>query len=397
MIPNTFVGFGFGAIQGGLFLAEAHATGAFERLVVAEVDPDRVSAVRKNRGVFHVNVAMADRRIVKRITGVEILNPNVPEDAQQLVAALIHAREIATALPSVAAYECGTPSTAHLLREAVRGKSRAQGMPPAIVYTAENDNHAAERLRSAVSPEDRGHLIQFLNTVVGKMSSVITETPVIRELDLTPIAPGLDQAFLVESFNHILISTVRLPGHDRLLCGFEEKEELLPFEEAKLYGHNAIHALLAYLGQERGVELMSDLVEHPDLIEIARRAFLEETGAALIRKYGGLDRLFTERGFADYAEDLLVRMLNPYLRDSIHRVTRDPLRKLGWNDRLIGAIRLALDQDIRPDNLAMGARAAAGMMPTGSGLQDLCEQWAAEGASSADVERVMKVLAGQAS
>ena len=34
---KTFVGFGFGAIQGGLFLYEAFRSGKFGRLVVAEV------------------------------------------------------------------------------------------------------------------------------------------------------------------------------------------------------------------------------------------------------------------------------------------------------------------------------------------------------------------------
>jgi len=38
---KTFVGFGFGAIQAGLFLYEAYQSGNFGRLVVAEVLPDQ--------------------------------------------------------------------------------------------------------------------------------------------------------------------------------------------------------------------------------------------------------------------------------------------------------------------------------------------------------------------
>jgi len=44
---RTFVGFGFGAIQAGLFLYEAYQSDNFGRLVVAEVLPDRVDAVRR--------------------------------------------------------------------------------------------------------------------------------------------------------------------------------------------------------------------------------------------------------------------------------------------------------------------------------------------------------------
>ena len=40
---RTYVGFGFGAIQSGLFLYEAYRSGKFQRLVVAEVIPEVVS------------------------------------------------------------------------------------------------------------------------------------------------------------------------------------------------------------------------------------------------------------------------------------------------------------------------------------------------------------------
>ena len=36
-------------------------------------------------------------------------------------------------------------------------------------------------------------------------------------------------------------------------------------------------------------------------------------------------------------------MLNPLLADPVARVTRDPVRKLGWEDRLIGAIRYSTE------------------------------------------------------
>ncbi len=44
---RTFVGFGFGAIQSGLLLYEAYKSENFSRLVVAEVIPAVVAAVRE--------------------------------------------------------------------------------------------------------------------------------------------------------------------------------------------------------------------------------------------------------------------------------------------------------------------------------------------------------------
>ena len=140
-----------------------------------------------------------------------------------------------------------------------------------------------------------------------------------------------------------------------------EKDQLLPFEEAKLYGHNAIHALLAYLGAIKGYTQMSQLRDDGAIMQIARDAFINESGASLQKKYSNLnDVLFTEMGFRNYAEDLLERMTNPYLEDTIERAGRDPARKLGLYDRLFGAMDLCLEQKIEPKNIALGA--AAGLM-----------------------------------
>ena len=65
-----------------------------------------------------------------------------------------------------------------------------------------------------------------------------------------------------------------------------------------------------------------------------------------------------EEGFEAYAEDLLARMVNPFLRDPVERTTRDPKRKLDWNDRLIGSLLLAAETGVVPCRLARGASIA---------------------------------------
>jgi mannitol-1-phosphate/altronate dehydrogenase len=101
---------------------------------------------------------------------------------------------------------------------------------------------------------------------------------------------------------------------------------------------------------------MTQLRDDKALMELGRRAFLEESGAALIKKYSALgDELFTETGYRSYAEDLLVRMTNSYLADTVARAGRDIVRKLGINERIFGTMSLALDYGIEPRNLALGA------------------------------------------
>ena len=94
-------------------------------------------------------------------------------------------------------------------------------------------------------------------------------------------------------------------------------------------------------------------------MEKTRAAFLGEAGTGLIKEYADVeDELFTEPGFKAYAEDALARMVNPFLRDPVERVTRDPARKLGWEDRLLGAMKLARRAGVEPKGLAEGARVA---------------------------------------
>ena len=372
---RTFVGLGFGAIQGGLFLYEAFRSGNFGRLVVAEVMPDAVDAVRGARGLYSVNIAHADRIEAAAVGPVEIRLPASESDRGFLTDAISAAGEIATAVPSVQHYVSEGPGSIHrMLAQGLRRKAESGG-PRTVIYAAENHNHAAEILEEAVLGEIPAHErsrvrahVRFLNTVIGKMSGLVSDPEEIREQGLATVTPQLHRAFLVEAFNRILISrinfgeTVPDGAFRRGITIFEEKDNLLPFEEAKLYGHNATHALAAYVGAFRGVRRVADLRQSPDMIEFIRAAFIKESGEALIRRHSGLDPLFTPEGYREYAEDLLERMLNPFLQDTMERVGRDPERKLGWDDRLAGTIRIALGQGITARRFAVGAAAALAVL-----------------------------------
>jgi mannitol-1-phosphate 5-dehydrogenase len=362
MRDHTFVGFGFGPIQSSLFAKEAFASGRFTRIVIAEVDQPLVDAVRSNGGRYTVNIAHVDRIEAVTVENVELLNPDVPEDRQTLVNTLCDATEIVTALPSVKFYDVGDlSSVVALISEGLRNsRSRAT-----LIYTAENDNHAAEILEEEIRKEIEdldNRPCQFLNTVIGKMSQVVVRPQEVKALNLPPIVPNMNKAILVEAFNRILVTKNRLPDFEPGIDIFVEKEDLLPFEEAKLYGHNAIHSLMAFMGAEKGFEKMSDLAQDESIMQTARDAFLLESGAALIQKYAALgDPLFTEQGYRDYVDDLMTRIINPNLSDAIVRVARDPVRKLAYADRIFGTMAVAMEYGIEPVNMAVGALAGVNL------------------------------------
>ena len=406
---RTFVGFGFGAIQAGLFLYEAFRSGGFARLVVGEVAPDSVDALRRNAGCYAVNVAHADRVGTARVGPVQIENPAALPGIARLENAVAEAEEISTAVPSILHY--AAPGNIHrILAQGLRKKAAAGG-PRAVVYAAENHNHAAEILEAAVFaeiPTAEKALVHarvcFLNTVIGKMSGVLSDAREIEARQLAAVTPNSSRAFLVEAFNHILISQVCFPkavGEPRFQRGitaFVEKEDLLPFEEAKLYGHNATHALAAYLGSVRGLARIADLRQTPDLLAFIRAAFLEESGKALIGKHAGKDRLFTPEGYREYADGLLARMTNPHLQDTVERVGRDPQRKLGWDDRLVGTLRLVLQQKVVPRRYAVGAAAALATLDPSFMNTDmparnlLAPLWGEEASESNDAREVLRLI-----
>ena len=356
---KTFVGFGFGPIQGGLFLCEAQACGNFRRLVVSEIDDSLVRAVRDNRGRCRVNIARTDGIERREVAGVELYNPRDGADRREIVAAMAESDEMATALPSVSFYDAGAEaSVVGLLAEGLAHRPIAR---PTVLYAAENHNRAAEilteKLSARVGESPSG--FQALNTVIGKMSGVITDAAVIRRLGLATITPDIPRAILVEEFSRILISRVAMAGFRRGITVFQEKDDLLPFEEAKLYGHNAIHALVAYLADLRGCTTIAEAGRDERIMAVARKAFVEESGAAMIHRNAKTgDELFTPAGWRAYAEDLLERMVCPYLNDFVSRVGRDHARKLAYGDRLFGTMRLAMDAGVEPAGLALGAAGA---------------------------------------
>jgi mannitol-1-phosphate 5-dehydrogenase len=343
---STFLGIGMGPIQTGIFLSGAFK-GGFDRIVVADVDKSIVEALRADKGAVTVNIAGKDKVFQEKIPGVELLNPEDGGDREKLVEIASEADEIATALPGVKFFR----NIAPWLKE---GFDKNPGRRR-FIYAAENHNHAAELLEKAVSG-DFSHTF-YLNTVIGKMSGVVPSAECAKR-GLLPLSLSSDRGHLVEEFNRILIGECPHIGERRVL-GLHVKKELLPFEEAKLYGHNAVHMLLGLHAADKNIGYMHELAVHPEIMHAGIIAFIWESGQALCRKWEGVDELFTGAGMLEYADGLLERMTNPFLKDSVDRICRDLERKLGWDDRLIGTMRMIERQGITPGKMAIAAKMAS--------------------------------------
>jgi len=112
---------------------------------------------------------------------------------------------------------------------------------------------------------------------------------------------------------------------------------LLPFSpfgfyiKRKLFIHNMGHALCAYYGWQKGYATIDECILDDDIKNKVESA-MKESAAALHDEYGiAIDLIHAN------IDDLIMRFGNKVLGDTVVRVGKDPIRKLGYNDRLAGA------------------------------------------------------------
>jgi len=123
---------------------------------------------------------------------------------------------------------------------------------------------------------------------------------------------------------------------------------------AKLYLHNTPHCVTAYLGHILSVTYVHEALLNKNVEKIVN-GVLDETKELLTKRFN-----FDEHYVEWYANKELKRFRNPLLCDPISRVAREPLRKLGLNERLIGAAKLCIEcvPCITPTNIIRGIVAA---------------------------------------
>jgi len=141
----------------------------------------------------------------------------------------------------------------------------------------------------------------------------------------------------VEQYYEWVIDRSEFVGTIPSLKGVIFAESLLPYIERKLFTVNTGHCITAYLGHMYGYTTIKEAIEDVNVENIVRSA-LFETGKVLIEKYS-----FGYEEHATYIEKIIKRFKNPFISDEITRVGRNPIRKLGPDDRLISPLKQYYD------------------------------------------------------
>ena len=348
------VQFGAGNIGRG-FTGQLFSESGFE-VVFVDVVPELVELLNKRRS-YPIRIACENPetiiiRNVRAVCGTDIAAVADEIKSAHLMCTAVGVHALPKVAPAIAA--------------GIEARAKAGVTEPINIIICENLQHMAEFLSSEVKKHLPADLhpyltenVGFVESVVGRMVPVMTEEQK-REDPLLVV---------VEPYKHLPISKAGIKGEFPQIVGVEPKDNFQAYVDRKLYTHNCGHAAAAYFGYLKGYEYVYEAVKDQQ-INSAVRAVLAETGEALIKKHG-----FSPEEHQAHIEDLLSRFANVALGDQISRVGGDPIRKLGPEDRLVGAAKLALEFNIFPTNLCKAIAAALHFDlptdPTAPKLQEL--------------------------
>ena len=143
-----------------------------------------------------------------------------------------------------------------------------------------------------------------------------------------------------------------------LVQDFIPVDDFRAYYRRKLYRFSAGHATAAYLGKLKGYRYLHAAATDLEIAAAVLGA-MEEGRRGLAARYGE-----EVSGTPEDLEAILRRFRNAVLGDTVDRVGRDALRKLGRRERLVGAARLAVKGQVPPVHLTRAAAAALVSDPT---------------------------------
>jgi len=328
---KTAVQFGAGSIGRG-FMGQLFTESGYE-VVFVDVVPEVVSELNRRRSYpLHIVGEGAQELTVRNVRAVD------GRDAEAVASEVAAASLICTAV--------GASALPAVAKPLARGLARRT--EPVNIIVCENMPHPAETLRELLLSDASPELAAFIRDRVG-----LSEAVVARMVPVQRPTPGADPLLVVvEAYKRLPVDARGFVGEVPRVVGMEPTDNIRAYADRKLFSHNAVHAVAAYLGHLRGYQYIYQVMAD-DALSTAVREAAWETGEALIRKHG-----FTREEHAAYLDDLLRRIGSVPLGDTVARVGRDPVRKLAREDRLVGGALLAMEYDIRAARLAQAIAAA---------------------------------------
>ena len=217
------------------------------------------------------------------------------------------------------------------------------------LVTCENWKKPADILRDGIRPLLSPAALAYFEENVGITEAVIMRSAIESDAELLKKDPLIVN---VQNFWELPVDASRLKGELPPIRGLKPIHAFTGFLERKFYTYNAANGTVSFLGALLGYERIADAAHDEWILEILDGVYRETARALSLKHNFPLDEqlaftLTSKRKLQDYT-----------IVDFIERNARDPLRKLGPDDRLVGSARLVESFGIRPENLATAIAAA---------------------------------------
>lgn len=319
------------------------------------------------RGAMAEHLARTGRYRVRLTDGRGGREEEVPV-ARALAISDVEAVAAVVADADLVAVSVGAQSLSAVAPALARGLSRRASPVNVVAFENCSDPGGCLRsdvLRAAPGLERAGH--GFASALVSRIVARRIGDP--EAVDPVAFLGDVEGAFVVQA-TALCRPLPPLPGM-RLAADYGA------WLAKKLFTFSAGHAAAAYLGALKGYHFVHTAIRDPEIRAAVAEA-MEEGRQGILRRFGR-----EVAGEPAELEAILGRFENAALCDPVTRVGRDPLRKLGSEDRLVGAARAASAAGLRPRRLALVAAAA------------LCFQCAEErGAPASSPEATLRTVAG---
>ncbi len=314
--------FGAGKI-GRSFIGQVFGRNGY-RVTFSDVDPEMVRLLQE-KGRYTV-IFKSEKDEAFHIENVCAING---KDQEAVIDAITETNIAATAV--------GKNALIHVIPLIAKGLQRRftkYGLCPLDIILAENLVDASDFMCKTLKkylPDD---------FPLEKMAGLI-ETSIGKMVPIMPESVGLKNPLLVyaEPYNTLIVDKEAFLQPIPEFRELSPKENITAWVERKAFIHNLGHATVAYAGFYRnpGATYIWEVLEDDFVFAFSRQVMLE-SAEALLKKYPGE---FTRTDLENHIDDLLSRFKNQYLGDTIYRVGMDLPRKLGPEDRFLGAVSLA--------------------------------------------------------
>jgi len=320
--PLKVVIFGAGKI-GRSFIGQLFGTNGYQ-VVFVDVDQRTVDLINERNEYRVVTKGEEESEIVVR--NVEAISGF---DTEKVAGAVASAGILAASVGKNALGKVAPVIAAGL-------KIRYQQQPgsPLDIILAENMRDASGFLRAKLSgnlPLDYpiDELVGLVETSIGKMVPLIPLT----ELEKDPLV------VLAEVYNTLIVDKKGFKATIPDIPGLAPKENIKAWVDRKSFIHNLGHATVAYYGfyKHPNANYIYEILRDPDVYRFTRTTMLQS--AEMLWNVYSND--FSLSDLTVHIDDLLFRFRNKALKDTIFRVGQDLIRKLGPDDRFMGAIHLA--------------------------------------------------------